>query len=157
MQITPIHHIQGPGLFSPLEGRTVPTRGVVTGATRRGFFIQDPDGDVSEAVSHGIFVFERRRGHRPPVGSLVGVAGTVVDYQPDASSRPTTQLVEAATNVLAETGPRIEPVWLTAERVLVGQAELAGLLNNLEGMLVGVAAGATFVAPSNPFGLLSAQ
>ncbi|MHC4076870.1 MAG: hypothetical protein ACYST0_00360 [Planctomycetota bacterium] len=150
MQITPIHRIQGPGLFSPLDGQAVTTRGVVTGATRKGYFIQDSDGDVNEAVSHGIFVFERQR--RPPVGSLVEVLGKVVDYQPDANARPTTQLVEQATHVLAEHGPRIEPVWLTAERVLVEQQELAAFLNHLEGMLVGVPAGATFVAPSNSFG-----
>jgi predicted extracellular nuclease len=150
MQITPIHRIQGPGLFSPLDGQAVTTRGVVTGATRKGYFIQDSDGDVNEAVSHGIFVFERQR--RPPVGSLVEVLGKVVDYQPDANARPTTQLVEQATHVLAEHGPRIEPVWLTAERVLVEQQELAAFLNHLEGMLVGVPAGATFVAPRNSFG-----
>ncbi len=80
MQITPIHRIQGPGLFSPLDGQTVTTRGVVTGATRKGYFIQDPDGDVNEAVSHGIFVFERR--NRPPVGSLVGVLGTTTFNPP---------------------------------------------------------------------------
>ncbi len=150
MQITPIHRMQGPGLFSPLDGQTVTTRGVVTGATRKGYFIPDTDGDVNEAVSHGIFVFERRR--RPPVGSLVEVLGKVVDYQPDANARPTTQLVEHSTRLLAEHGPRIEPVWLTAERVIVEQQELAAFLNHLEGMLVGVPAGATFVAPSNPFG-----
>ena len=76
----------------------------------------------------------------------------MVNYQPDANDRPTTQLEEHSTRVLAEHGPRIEPVWLTAARVLVEPPELAALLNRLEGMLVGVAAGATFVAPSNPFG-----
>ncbi len=150
MQITPIHRIQGPGLFSPFDGRMVTTHGVVTGATRKGYFIQDPDGDVNAAVSHGIFVYERR--NRPPVGSLVEVLGKAVDYQPDSNARPTTQIVEQGTRVLAEHGPGIEPVWLTAERVLVQQQELADLLNNLEGMLVGVRAGAIFVAPSNPFG-----
>lgn len=151
MPITPIHRIQGPGLFSPLDGQAVTTRGVVTGATRKGYFIQDPDGDVDEAVSHGIFVFERRR--TPPVGSLVEVVGKVVDYQPEPNARPTTQLAEQSTRVLTEQGPSIEPVWLTAERVLLAQhQELAAFLNHLEGMLVGVPAGATFVAPSNPFG-----
>ncbi len=150
MQYTPIHQIQGPGLFSPLAGQEVGTLGVVIGATRKGFFIQDPDWDVGEDVSHGIFVFERRR--RPPIGSLVEVFGKVVDYQPDVNDCPTTQLVEHATEVLEEQGPRIEPVWLTAERVLVDPEELAYFLNHLEGMLVGVEAGATFVAPSNAFG-----
>lgn len=150
MSITPIHRIQGPGLFSDLDGQTVTTRGVVTGHTRKGFFIQDPDGDLDEAVSHGIFVFERRR--RPNINSLVEILGKVVNFQPDENARPTTQLVERSTKVLADHGPKIEPFWLTAERVLVDHQQLTELLNHLEGMLVGVPAGATFVAPSNPFG-----
>lgn len=150
MTITAIQTIQGAELFSPLAGRKVTTRGVVTGATRKGFFIQDPEGDASASPSRGIFVFQRHR--KPRMGSLVEVEGEVTDYQPDPSCRPTTQLVDATTRVLADRGPAIEPVWLTAERVLVERADLATLLNGLEGMLVGIEAGATFVAPSNPFG-----
>jgi predicted extracellular nuclease len=148
--LTPIHEIQGPGLFSPLAGRQVTTRGVVTGATRKGFFIQDPDGDLTDAVSHGVFVFER--GRKPPRGSFVEVTGEVIDYQADELSRPTTQIEAESTELVAETGPRIEPVWLTAANVLVEPGTLAAFLNSLEGMLVGVERGATFTAPSNPFG-----
>lgn len=150
MQLTPIHKIQGPGLFSPLAGTDVTLRGVVTGRTRKGFFVQDPMGDVHEAVSHGLFIF--KRGECPPLGSIVDVSGFVVDYLPTDDARPTTQLKERSTRVLSDSGPTIEPVWLTAERVLVAHRELSAFLNNLEGMLVGVPAGATFVAPSNPFG-----
>ena len=150
--ITPIHKIQGPGLFSPLAGIEVNLRGVVTGRTRKGFFVQDPLGDIHEAVSHGLFVF--KRGDGPPLGSIVEVSGFVVDYRQDGdeNARPTTQLKERSTHVLSDDGPTIEPVWLTAERVLVAHQALSTYLNNLEGMLVGMPAGATFVAPSNPFG-----
>ena len=147
---TPIQHIQGPELLSPLAGRRVTTRGVVTGATRKGFFIQDPRGDKRQPGSHGLFVFERRR--RPPLGSLVEVSGEVVDYKVGDNDRPTTQLKERSTRLLERVGPPIRPVWLTAERVLVPGPRLAELLNQLESMLVGIEAGATFVAPSNPFG-----
>ncbi|MFT4542164.1 MAG: putative extracellular nuclease [Planctomycetota bacterium] len=150
MQITPIHQIQGSGFISPLSGQEITTRGVVTGRTKRGFFIQDPDGDTQDAVSHGIFVYERRG--KPPVGSLVEVQGRAVDYSPDENARPTTQIEERDTRVLHEKGAHIEPVWLTAERVMVSHKRLSELLNSLEGMLVGVPAGSTFVAPSNPFG-----
>ncbi|MGK0204857.1 MAG: putative extracellular nuclease, partial [Planctomycetota bacterium] len=150
MPITPIHLIQGPDLFSKFEGQTVTTRGVVTGETRKGFFVQDPDGEAGGGSSHGLFVYERRR--RPPVGSLVEVEGKVVNFQMDPDARPTTQLSERSTRVIANQGPEIEPFWLTAERVLVGPDELAVLLNSLEGMLVGVPAGSVFVAPSNAFG-----
>ncbi|MEO6596080.1 MAG: hypothetical protein ABIP94_15125, partial [Planctomycetota bacterium] len=86
------------------------------------------------------------------VGSQVEILGKVVNYRTDPCARPTTQLEEHTTHVMAERGPRIEPFWLTAQRVLVDAPKLAVLLNRLEGMLVGVPAGATFVAPSNPFG-----
>ena len=124
-------------------------RGVVTGSSRKGFFIQDPEGGGGDA-SCGLFVFERSQ--RPPLGSRVEVHGRVVDYVPDENARPTTQLEEQLTRVLDENGPTIEPVWLTAAEVEVPPAELARRLNSLEGMLVGVEAGSTFVAPSNPFG-----
>jgi len=146
----PIHAIQGPGLFSPLVGQEVTTRGGVIGATRKGFFIQDPDSDVSAAVSHGVFVFEY--GSKPPIESLVEVSGKVADYQPDENARPTTQLVAKKTRLLEPYGPPVKPVWLTAQNVLVPANELAAFLNNLEGMLVGIPAGSTFIAPSNPFG-----
>lgn len=150
MPTTPIHRIQGPSFFSPLSGQTVTTRGVVTGATRKGFFIQDPEGDVGDTRSHGIFVFDRHR--RAPIGALVEICGEVEDYCPEAHSRPTTQIIERSTRLLQRVGPPIETVWLTAQRVLVDRDRLAAGLNRLEGMLVGVEAGATFVAPSNPFG-----
>ncbi|MBZ0269699.1 hypothetical protein K8I85_16225 [bacterium] len=150
MAITPIQRIQGPGLFSPLDGQVVTARGVVTGVTRKGFFLQDPDGDVHDVASRGVLVFRQRP--RVLVGSLVEVSGRVVDYRPDALSRPTTQLLEQTTRVLSKRGPRIEPVWLTAELVLVDLPELATRLNALEGMLVGIQEGGIFAAPSNPFG-----
>lgn len=150
MAHTPIHQIQGPGLFSPLRGKTVSTQGVVIGSTRKGFFIQDPEGDPRGPASIGLFVYQRRR--KPRLGSLVRVSGKVVDYQAQEGGRPTTQLAEKSTEVVSDVGSTIEPVWLTAERVLAPHDELVAFLNGLEGMLVGVAAGATFVAPSNPFG-----
>ncbi len=137
-------------MFSPLNGQDVATSGVVTGTTRKGFFIQDPDGDVNAAESQGVFVLER--GKKPTVGSLVAVLGSVVDYQPDEDSRPTTQILAKAVQELEFYGPEIKPVWLTAANVLGNAKDLAVFLNSLEGMLVGVAAGATFTAPSNPFG-----
>jgi predicted extracellular nuclease len=156
LQITPIQNVQSAGLFSPLAGRVVTVRGVVTGATRKGYFVQEPDGiqgagaESDNAVSRGIFVFQRRK--RPPVGSLVEVSGKIVDYQPGDNACPSTQLVESSTRVVTADGPSLEPVWLTAERVLVEPQVLAVRLKQLAGMLVGIPAGATFVAPSNPFG-----
>lgn len=149
-RITAIQDIQGTELHSALAESDVLTRGVVIGVTRKGFFLQDPDGDIHANASCGIFVFERRG--KPPVGSLVEVAGKVVDFLPDETSRPTTQIEERETRVLREKGPSVEAYWLTAERVLVDAPRLRALLNSLEGMLVEIPAGSTFVAPSNLFG-----
>jgi len=148
--LTPIHRIQGPALLSPLAGRDVSTRGVVIGATRKGFFIQDPDGSPVSGASCGVFVFRRRE--KPPVGSLVEVSGRVVDYLADDLGRPSTQVAAGTVTMVEPYGPELEPVWLNAENVLVEPERLAAFLNSLEGMLVGVKAGAVFAAPSNPFG-----
>lgn len=152
MRLTRIAAIQGAGLRSPLAGQQVRTRGVVTGATRKGFFLQDPEnpGATRGGCSRAVFVFTRR-GH-PPVGAAIEVEGTVIDYLAHEHDRPTTQIVPETTTILDATGPAIEPVWLTPDLLDCDLPELAGRLTALEAMLVGVEAGAAFSAGSNPFG-----
>ncbi len=151
MAMTPIHAIQGVELRSPLAGEQIDTRGVVTGTGSKGFFIQDAKGDDA-GTSKAIFVYSRRS--KPPVGALVKVSGKVVDFRhdPDGNERPTTQIMARSTEVIARDAPGIEPVWLTASNVPEEPEALARYLNSLEGMLVGIEPGATFIAPSNPFG-----
>lgn len=150
MTLTPIHEIQGTGPTSPLAGRRVGTRGVVTGRGRKGFFVQDPAGPREGGASSGVFVYQPRGG--PPVGAVVEVRGEVVDYVAEEGERPTTQIASQEVRVLQPDGPPVEPVWLTAEHVAMSNPDLAACLNGLEGMLTGIGAGSTFVAPSNPFG-----
>ncbi|MBZ0114466.1 MAG: hypothetical protein K8J08_18530 [Thermoanaerobaculia bacterium] len=146
----PIHAIQGSGLLSPWTEHEVVTQGVVTGSTRKGFFIQDPRGEGSPSgQSDGVFVYSRRE--RPPVGASVEVRGRVVDYVSDDYDHPTTQIVLHDLQPLGSAGS-VEPIWLTVAALPRTPAGLAEYLNRLEGMLVGVEAGATFIAPSNPFG-----
>jgi predicted extracellular nuclease len=147
--LTAIADIQGTSDCSPLAGRTVRTRGVVIGSSRRGFFIQDPDGDVAAPASCGLFVFGRRRAD---TGALVEVEGRVVDFVRSDNDHPTTQLKAQDCEVITPDGPPIAPVWLTAAMLPADVRALARLLNSLEGMLVGIEAGATFLAGSNPFG-----
>jgi hypothetical protein len=147
---TPIHAIQGPGLFSSFADRTVRVRGVVTGPARRGYFVQDPKGSGDPLSSCALFIYSPRRKAR--VGLLVEVVGRVIDFRRDEHERPTTQLKPFEVRIVAKGGPSIEPVWLTAETLPADAAGLARTLNGLEGMLVGIPAGSTFVAPSNPFG-----
>jgi len=149
MQTTPISTVQGDGLFSPLAGQEVRIRGVVTGSTRKGFFVQDLRKGPPDC-SHGVFVFRPRRP--PRTGAVVEVEGKVVDYRTSESDRPTTQVHAARLRTVDRRGPRLDPVWLTADLLERPPEELARELNRREGMLVGLAAGATFVAPSNPYG-----
>jgi len=146
----PIAAVQGPGPLSPLAGERVRTRGVVTGRLRKGFFLQAPEVDPAAAASCGVFVYAPRA--HPPPGALVDVEGKVLDFVAEEGDRPTTQVAAAAWRVRAERGPSVPVVWLDARRLERPAAELARELERLEGMLVGVDAGAVFVAPSNPFG-----
>lgn len=150
MKLASIAAVQGPGLFSPLADSGVRTRGVVTGNTRKGFFLQDPDTEHDPDCSHGLFVFTRR--DHPATGALVEVEGKVFDFVATENDRPTTQLVAKRTKLLRKKGPQIQPVWLDAALLSCDPAELALRLNRLEGMLVGIEAGSELVAGSNPFG-----
>ena len=150
MQHTSIQQVQGTGLSSPLAGRLARTRGVVTGLLRKGFFLEDPEGDPLASSSRAVFVFAR--GSRPLLGALVEVEGRVLDFAPGENERPTTQINMSQFQLLQERAPVLTPVWLTASVLDLPNAELAQYLNSLEGMLVGLQEGATLIAPSNPFG-----
>ncbi|HAR66269.1 MAG TPA: hypothetical protein DCR55_08680 [Lentisphaeria bacterium] len=150
MKTFTIQEIQGPGLKSPIGGQTVRTRGLITGFSRRGFFIQDPEPDANSAASCGLLVFGHHK--RAGLGQLVRVTGKVVNYERATGDKPATQILLRDLDLSEEQVPEIEPVWLTAELLTDDAALLAERLNALEGMLVGLRAGATFIAPSNPFG-----
>jgi predicted extracellular nuclease len=152
MTVTPIAEIQGCALRSPLSGKEVMTTGVVIGLTSKGFFLQDTSSGANPKASRGIFVYGRR--FRPPLGALVSAQGKVVDFQPKGNEheRPTTQIGVNEIQVIEPEGPHIDPVWLTAAVVPESISEQAEFLNSLEGMLVGIEAGATFIAPSNAYG-----
>ena len=150
LALTPIHAVQGAGLRSAFASRAVRVQGVVTGHSRKGFFVQDPHGSEDPFCSDALFVYSRRR--RAQVGLLFALVGVVVDYVRGENARPTTQLKVLEIRAVGEDHPPIEPVWLTDSHLPADPAALARVLNGLEGMLVGIPAGATFAAPSNPFG-----
>ena len=145
-----IRELQGEGLFSPLAGQSVHTLGVVTGLLRKGFYLQTPEVAWDGRGSDAIFVFGDT--HQVQAGQLVEVWGECLDYQRDASARPMTQIKLQRLQLVAEQGPAIEPIELTATLLPTALSRLAEVLNSLEGMQVRIAAGATFIAPSNLFG-----
>lgn len=103
-----IHDIQGTGTVSPFAQRLVSTTGIVTGATRNGFFIQAPADAVDADINtpEGIFVFT---SSVPPataaVGNLVQVTGTVAEFVPstDPNSPPSTEISGSPSVVLLST------------------------------------------------------
>ena len=150
MNLIPINKIQGEDLWSPLAGETVRTRGVVTGHSRRGFFIQDPKPLSNPAISDAVFVYSPKR--KPPAGVFLELEAKVIDYVSGDNGKPVTQLKMLDGSLLEEETDPIEPFILTAQNLPLGNSELAIFLNGLEGMLLGIESGATFIQASNPFG-----
>ena len=135
----PIYTLQGSGATSPLVGQAVTTTGVVTKRSNNGFFIQDALGDGNPATSDGVFVFSTV--YTPTVGSLVRVAGTVVEFNVGSASNaatlaaPLTQLssVSAVTVLEAVAAVQVTPTVVTLP---LAQGDS---LERLEGMLVRIA------------------
>ena len=158
LPLTRIQAIQGTGLYSPMSGAIVRVQGVVTGKTGHGFFIQDPApmaapsqdlAQKNQPASSGIFIFSFER---PPMAALIEIIGKVLDFARNENERPTTQIEPHELSIIAEHAPEIRPIWLNANTLPEQPEALAKALNNLEAMRVGIRNGATFSAPSNPFG-----
>ncbi len=149
MELTSIARIQGEGYYSPFAEQAVLTHGVVIAHSRRGFFIQDPEGKPNALTSCGLFVLTRK--HRPPIGSYCEVGGKVLDYLATEFDRPVTEIKAVRVDVIDAHGAPIEPVNIGAELLEESPEILAQFLNSHEGMLASISAGARFVAASNPF------
>jgi len=97
----PIPAIQGAGHRSPAEGREVSTRGVVTALARRGFYLQDPQGDGDDATSDALFVYT---GSAPSLaaGARVAVRGRVAEFLPgdEPANLTVTELVDPVVTAL---------------------------------------------------------
>lgn len=136
-QPLPIHEVQGSGPRSPYEGQIVKVRGVVTGVTANGFFIQELQPDEDATTSEGLFVF---LGHQPAVaaGQVVEVEGKVKEYVSGSLPfhPPLTELVSPSLRVLGQ-GELPTPVPLPAD---LPEAGVGGWeqLEALEGMRVQV-------------------
>lgn len=83
---TPIYDIQGDGDYSPLEGDTIVTEGIVTVDVQKeeehdGFFIQDPYGDGDPTTSDGIYVRHKDFwGFDVSVGDHVRIEARVSEF-----------------------------------------------------------------------------
>ena len=140
LPVLAIHQIQGADARSPWVDQFVETRGVVTGATANGFFLQtadhEVDGDV--AASEGLFVFTSQA---PPSaaarGALVQRSGRARSPVPsaDPASPPLTELVAPQVFSLGM-APLPAPVTVGAEHLRADGPR--GQLEHLEGMRIRV-------------------
>lgn len=150
MSVISIRDIQGDSLLSPYAKQSVTVSGVVTTVLRRGFFLQTPEKEWDRIGSDGIFVYSP--DWTATQWSEIAVTGECVDYLRDENAKPVTQIHMESTRVKSERGRRVNSVEFTQEFLPQASVALADLLNRLEGMLITIAAGQTFIAPSNLFG-----
>ena len=154
-----ISDIQGSGQFSPFQGETVKTTGVVTLITANGrdMWIQDADGDGDPTTSDGIFVDDRNTLFPPPeVGDLVTITGQVEEQQ-FGNALPLTRIddtvlvsIQSTGNLLPAPVPLVD---LPNESVIDG----IDFWEPLEGMRVSVKKGVVVAATSRfgEFGMLA--
>ncbi|GAA6138882.1 hypothetical protein NBRC116583_26290 [Arenicella sp. 4NH20-0111] len=145
-----IREIQGDSLNSPYAGQPVVTRGVVTGIVRKGFFIQTPNKEWDGKGSDAIFVYSP--DYTTTVGADVEVSGTCVDFLKDDDAKPVTQIHLESLKVNRLSGEKITPIEFTSELLKVTNLTLSLTLNSMEGMLMTIKSGSTFIAPSNAYG-----
>ena len=150
MQYISICEIQGSTLTSAYAKELVSTRGVVTGILRRGFFIQSHQQLWDGERSDGIFVYSP--DWKPSLGVLLEVEGVVVDYCKHDRARPVTQIQYRTARVLDAQPHRVKPQEIRPRMIGLPRSGLTKLLNALEGMVVSLPVGCTFIAPSNAHG-----
>lgn len=143
------HEVQGNGTVSPLTGTTQTVRGVVTGRTGDGFYVQTASGseDADPVTSEGLFV---STGGLPPaaaqVGHLVVMTGLVSEYVPasDPGSPSVTQLTSVTT--VTDLGAASLPAAYALTPADLQAGGTLGQLERLEGMRV--SADLTAVSPT---------
>lgn len=159
MKITSIAELQSEHFCSPYADQLVRTTGVVSCLARRGFYLQTPNVQWDKRRSNAVFVYSP--DWSASLGAEIEITGKVVDYQKHENAKLVTQLHfnpgDEGHALVSKRTPKtdalnIEPIEFTKELLNVGNEDLAVLLNSLEGMLVRIAPGQTFIAPSNPFG-----
>lgn len=137
----PVREIQGTGDVSPVDGRTVTTRGVVTAVYATGgldgWYIQTPGtgGDLEleqHEASDGVFVYSPSAVADVQLGQYVEVTGTVAEYygQTQISVRP------AGLTVLDEPAEAVEPAAVGWPADDAGRETLEGMLLDPAGEFV---------------------
>lgn len=150
MNFLSIKEIQGEGLYSPYAEQQVKTVGTVTAVLRRGFFLQSPAVEWDGRSSDAIFVYSP--DWTGMLGAELEVSGEVADYLKHDLAKPVTQIYLDQVRVKNTMGQQIEAIELSNGFLPQSNSQLAVLLNSLEGMVLRIPRGQTFIAPSNPYG-----
>ena len=117
--------IQGSGPTSPYANTIQSTQGVITAKVGSGFFIQDAAGDGDPSTSDGLYVFGAPTD--APIGELVRVTGTIVEYRPTGAARTYTEFTNVTGVERLGAGPAVTPT-----NIVLPNTDLA----SVEGMLV---------------------
>jgi len=150
VSVIPIRDLQGDSLNSPYADQSVTTVGVVTGVMRRGFFLQTPNKTWDTKGSDAIFVYSP--DWAAELGSELEVSGECADFVKHETAKPVTQIYFDSVDIKSTRGAAIDAITLTHELLALPNDQLAILLNSLEGMLVAIDPGQTFISPSNRYG-----
>jgi len=139
LTMTPIPAIQGTGTRSPLEGRRVSTRGVVTAVLPglRGYMLQDDSGDGDPRTSDGLFVYVGAAPVDVVPGERVGVSGVVREYGGPPGEPSLTELADVSAPARLGRGT-VQPVPMALP---AGEEDL----ESFEGMLVRIETPMTLV------------
>lgn len=149
--ISRISDIQGDSDKSPLANQQVTIEAVVTGHTRHGFFVQETQLSTRADSSNALFVYFPNT-RQPENGCFFRISGKIVDFRRHDDDRYYTQIHPTQVDLIDKNGPSIPATLLTATTIAEALHDLPCFLNSLEGMLVALEPGATFVQASNPFG-----
>lgn len=132
----PIAQIQGEGLISPMAGKLITTRGVVTARTKDGFFLQSlpAEADDRPTTSEGLFVSSAQSASA--VGDIVRVRGQVREVQvgDDPDQLSLTELAADDVAVLDRGQP--QPAEITIDSRMAGPDAGVAALERFEGMRV---------------------
>ncbi len=101
-----IMEIQGSGMFSPYDGVTIVTTGIVTGRKGNGFFLQDAAGDGDSNTSDGVFVFTSSNP-TVAVGDAVQVTGIVSEFESSSTDEPDGVAPPDPKTITEITGPTV--------------------------------------------------
>jgi len=138
---TSIASIQGNGLVSPLAGRYISARGIVTALLGDGFFLQAADGnnDADLASSEGLFVFTGAVAYaHVKLGNFIEIRGQVQETLPYASrsSLSLTRIAARELSLISSGHALPKPVVLDASVLRANRA--VAWLERYEGMRVAI-------------------